>query len=54
MWGLSAGSRKGGVEKSCGGDREVFRKPRHGEMVMGKEKVLENFEFIRQSFYAYL
>ncbi len=28
--------------------------PGHGEVVMGKEKVLQNFEFIRQSFYAYL
>jgi hydroxyacylglutathione hydrolase len=28
--------------------------PGHGEMVTGKEKVLQNFEFIRQSFYAYL
>jgi len=28
--------------------------PGHGEMVMGKEKVLQNFEFIRQRFYAYL
>jgi hydroxyacylglutathione hydrolase len=26
----------------------------HGEMVRGKEKVLQNFEFIRQNFYAYL
>ena len=28
--------------------------PGHGELVMGKEKVLQNFEFLRQSFYAYL
>jgi hydroxyacylglutathione hydrolase len=28
--------------------------PGHGEMVMGKERVLQNFELIRQSFYAYL
>jgi len=26
----------------------------HGEMVMGKEKVLQNFQLIRQNFYAYL
>jgi glyoxylase-like metal-dependent hydrolase (beta-lactamase superfamily II) len=28
--------------------------PGHGEVVRGKESVLQNFEFIRQSFYAYL
>ena len=28
--------------------------PGHGELVMGKEMVLQNFEFIRQNFYAYL
>jgi len=26
----------------------------HGEVVMGKEMVLQNFEYIRQNFYAYL
>ena len=28
--------------------------PGHGEIVMGREAVLQNFEFIRQNFYAYL
>ena len=28
--------------------------PGHGEMVMGREMVLQNFEFIRQNFYTYL
>lgn len=28
--------------------------PGHGELVMGKETVLQNFEFIRQNFYNYL
>jgi len=28
--------------------------PGHGEIVMGRERVLQNFEFIRQNFYAYL
>jgi len=28
--------------------------PGHGEMVAGKERVLQNFELIRQSFFAYL
>jgi len=28
--------------------------PGHGDIVMGKEMVLQNFEFIRQNFYAYL
>ena len=28
--------------------------PGHGEIVMGKEMVLQNYEFIRQNFYAYL
>lgn len=28
--------------------------PGHGEVVRGKELVLQNFDFIRQSFYAYL
>jgi glyoxylase-like metal-dependent hydrolase (beta-lactamase superfamily II) len=28
--------------------------PGHGGIVIGREKVLQNFEFIRQSFYAYL
>jgi glyoxylase-like metal-dependent hydrolase (beta-lactamase superfamily II) len=28
--------------------------PGHGELVMGKEMILQNFEFIRQNFYDYL
>ncbi len=28
--------------------------PGHGEIVEGREEVLQNFEFIRQNFYAYL
>jgi glyoxylase-like metal-dependent hydrolase (beta-lactamase superfamily II) len=28
--------------------------PGHGDVVTGKESVLQNFEFIRQNFYAYL
>ncbi|MGQ9508158.1 MAG: MBL fold metallo-hydrolase [Thermodesulfobacteriota bacterium] len=28
--------------------------PGHGEMVIGREMVLENFEFIRQNYYPYL
>lgn len=28
--------------------------PGHGEIVMGRNRVLENFEFIRQNFYSYL
>jgi hypothetical protein len=28
--------------------------PGHGELVMGREMVLQNFEYIRQNFYAYL
>ncbi len=31
-----------------------FLLPGHGEVVRGKERVLQNFEFIRQSFYIYL
>lgn len=28
--------------------------PGHGEVVLGRERVLENFEYIRQNFYTYL
>jgi hypothetical protein len=28
--------------------------PGHGEIVMGRDRVLQNFEFIRQNFYGYL
>jgi glyoxylase-like metal-dependent hydrolase (beta-lactamase superfamily II) len=41
------------IERMSRLDTELLL-PGHGEMVMGKEKVLENFEFIRQSFYTYL
>jgi hypothetical protein len=34
-------------------DTEILL-PGHGEPVMGKEMVLQNFEYIRQNFYAYL
>jgi glyoxylase-like metal-dependent hydrolase (beta-lactamase superfamily II) len=41
------------IEKLADLDTEILL-PGHGEIVMGKEKVLQNFEFIRQNFYAYL
>ena len=41
------------IERMSRLDTEIML-PGHGELVMGKEKVLENFEFIRQSFYTYL
>jgi hypothetical protein len=28
--------------------------PGHGDLIMGKELVLQNYEFIRQNFYPYL
>ena len=46
-------SIKKSIERISRLDTEILL-PGHGEMVMGKEKVLQNFEFIRQSFYAYL
>ena len=46
-------SIKESIERMSHLDTELLL-PGHGEMVMGKEKVLQNFEFIRQSFYAYL
>jgi len=44
---------KESIERMSRLDTELLL-PGHGELVMGKEKVLQNFEFIRQSFYAYL
>ncbi|HVP77189.1 MAG TPA: MBL fold metallo-hydrolase [Thermodesulfobacteriota bacterium] len=44
---------KKSIERMSGLDAELLLSG-HGEMVMGKEKVLQNFQFIRQSFYAYL
>jgi hydroxyacylglutathione hydrolase len=44
---------KDSIERMSHLDTELLL-PGHGEMVKGKESVLENFELIRQSFYAYL
>lgn len=44
---------KDSIERMSLLDTELLL-PGHGEMVMGKERVLQNFEFIQQSFYAYL
>ena len=44
---------KESIERMSRLDTELLL-PGHGEMVMGQEKVLRNFEFIRQKFYAYL
>jgi glyoxylase-like metal-dependent hydrolase (beta-lactamase superfamily II) len=44
---------KDSIERMSHLDTELLL-PGHGEMVMGKEGVLQNFELIRQSFYAYL
>jgi glyoxylase-like metal-dependent hydrolase (beta-lactamase superfamily II) len=44
---------KESIERMSRLDTELLL-PGHGEMVMGKDKVLQNFEFIRNSFYAYL
>jgi len=41
------------IERLSRLDTEILL-PGHGEIVMGKEMVLQNFEFIRQNFYAYL
>jgi glyoxylase-like metal-dependent hydrolase (beta-lactamase superfamily II) len=46
-------SIKESIERVSHLDTELLL-PGHGDLVMGKEKVLQNFEFIRQSFYAYL
>ena len=41
------------IEKMSRLDIEILL-PGHGEIVTGKEMVLQNFEFIRQNFYPYL
>ena len=41
------------IERMSHLDTEILL-PGHGEPVMGKEMVLQNFEYIRQNFYAYL
>ncbi len=44
---------KKSIERISGLDIEVLL-PGHGEPVMGKEKVSQNFQFIKQRFYPYL
>ena len=44
---------KESIERMSRLDTEMLL-PGHGEPVMGKEMVLQNFEFIRQNFYGYL
>jgi len=44
---------KQSIERMSRLDTEILL-PGHGEPLMGKEKVFQNFEFIRQSFYALL
>lgn len=44
---------KGSIERLRLLDTEILL-PGHGEIVMGKEMVLQNFEFIQQNFYSYL
>jgi hydroxyacylglutathione hydrolase len=41
------------IERLADLDTEVLL-PGHGEILIGKERVLQNFEFIRQNFYTYL
>jgi len=41
------------IERLSRLDTEILL-PGHGEAVMGRDLVLQNFEFIRQNFYAYL
>ena len=41
------------IERLAGLDTEILLSG-HGDVVKGREEVLENFEFIRQSVYAYL
>jgi hydroxyacylglutathione hydrolase len=53
FWEGNSKSIKESIERMSRLDTELLL-PGHGEMVMGKEKVLQNFEFIRQNFYAYL
>ena len=44
---------KESIERMSYLDTELLL-PGHGELVMGREMVLQNFEYIRQNFYAYL
>jgi len=44
---------KDSIERMSRLDTELLL-PGHGEMVIGKESVLQNFELIRQGFFAYL
>jgi glyoxylase-like metal-dependent hydrolase (beta-lactamase superfamily II) len=44
---------KENIERLSHLDIEILL-PGHGEIVMGRDTVLNNFEFIRQSFYVYL
>jgi hydroxyacylglutathione hydrolase len=44
---------KESIERMSHLDTELLL-PGHGELVMGREMVLQNFEYIRQNFYAYL
>lgn len=44
---------KRSIERISTLDTELLL-PGHGEFIKGKERVLQNFEFIRQNFYAYL
>jgi len=44
---------KESIERMSRLDTEILL-PGHGELVMGKEKVFQNFEYIRQNFYGYL
>jgi len=44
---------KESIERMSHLDTELLL-PGHGEIVTGKEMVLQNFEYIRQNFYAYL
>ena len=44
---------KESIERMSHLDTELLL-PGHGEVVTGKEMVLQNFEYIRQNFYAYL
>lgn len=53
FWGGNPKLIKESIERISRLDTELLL-PGHGEIVMGKEKVLQNFEFIRQNFYAYL
>jgi len=43
----------GSIERLSELDTEILL-PGHGEIVLGREMVLQNFEFIRQNFYPYL